>query len=105
MIKTDFHVVHYRVKTGKRNFISIYALTLLLNNVFISPIMLTALPSNIDENVDSQSCFNSPVFVKATSCIKRGKFQNMKQERQQLKGRLETLNALRNSVSYCHPKD
>lgn len=49
-------------------------LKLLLNNALISPIILTGLPSNIDESVLSQSFFNSRVLTMAASCISNEKY-------------------------------
>lgn len=49
-------------------------LELLLNNALISPIILTGLPSNIDESVLSQSFFNSRVLTMAASCISNEKY-------------------------------
>lgn len=41
----------------------------LFNKVLISPIILTGLPSNMDESALSQSFFSSLVFARAASCI------------------------------------
>lgn len=50
-----------------------YSVRPLVNTVFISPIMLTGLPSNMDDKVLSHNFFNSLVLVRAASWKKEVK--------------------------------